>query len=81
MSEEEIIQEANITISSNVDIPPTYCPKCNALLPEGPGEKQCGSCSAKVNVKLPSLEYYYVLACKKIHDKYDINKNLLELID
>ena len=57
MTEEEIIEEANITISSNVDIPPTYCPKCDALLPEGPGEKECGSCSAKVNVKLPSLEH------------------------
>ena len=34
-----------------------------------------------LKLKWPSLENYYVLACKKIHDKNDINKKLLELID
>tara|TARA_B100000287_G_scaffold93459_1_gene85646 strand:+ start:5707 stop:6117 length:411 start_codon:yes stop_codon:yes gene_type:complete len=54
---EENLEEANITITSNVDIPATYCPKCDALLPDGSGEIKCLVCEARVNVKLPSLEH------------------------
>jgi DNA-directed RNA polymerase subunit RPC12/RpoP len=50
------VEETSITLVSKIDIPATYCPKCNLLLPEGSGEKQCVSCGAKVLVKLPSLE-------------------------
>tara|TARA_B100000902_G_C27294807_1_gene909277 strand:+ start:432 stop:851 length:420 start_codon:yes stop_codon:yes gene_type:complete len=52
----EEIEEASITIVSKVDIPATYCPKCNLLLPEGAGEKICVNCNSRVNIKLPSLE-------------------------
>ena len=34
-----------------------------------------------LKLKWPALENYYVLACKKIDDKNDINKKLIELID
>lgn len=53
--ENEETEETHITIPSKVDIPATYCPKCNLLLPEGSGEIKCISCPAKVNVELPSL--------------------------
>ena len=53
--EENEVEEELTTVSSTVDIPATYCPKCNSLLPEGFGEINCISCTAKVNVKLPSL--------------------------
>ena len=47
--------DVELTVSSTVDIPATYCPKCNSLLPEGTGEISCITCSSKVNVKQPSL--------------------------
>ena len=54
--DDENIEDVHITLASKVDVPATYCPKCNSLLPEGSGEIKCVTCAAKVNVKLPSIE-------------------------